>query len=310
MIPRRGVVSVAQIAALLAELPGRLVRAAIFGIVVVIAALIAIALLRRLFSPSLPFQWALVAAAVAAFFELRAYMGLLLTLLLSLSKLAAVHIYVPLRAAIVLFWDMRWICFAVLVTVAIIYDYYLRWTPTKPPSYTAIYLAEFGGILSFTAITIAISIWKQSATEGRLLLQGTNLRDDLLQAVDQYEGQTGEDHASIAVKGLAETLNEALFAPSAFDEPRYDRWRNDVFRHPLPTLKPITLVATLQVKVPFVNMIVWRKAVWGALHFAVYAALTNLALAMIGDASATWFALLVSIASVVIGLRATLRLVA
>jgi hypothetical protein len=299
-------------AALIAALPRRLKYSGAIALVVGAVSFVLLLVAARRWPSLSSATWlAAVPAVVILVLLMREYFQLVVRLFIALATLALVSIYVALRTAIVLLWAMRWICSAVVATLLVVYEFFVNWTPRHPASYAGIYLAEFGGILSFTAITIAILIWRQSAAEGRLLSSGSALRNDLIEAAYKYEEKHGEDQGSIAIKGLAEELNATLFHPPAFNEARYDQWLASAGRQGMiATLRPITIVATQQVKVPLRSMVLWRKTVWGALQFAVYAALSNLALAMIGDVAGTWFALLISALTVVVGLRATLRLVA
>lgn len=176
--------------------------------------------------------------------------------------------------------------------------------------YAEAYLAIFAAALAFPAITIAISIWKQSSSEARLIAQAASLRDYYLNLAERLEGDSKiETSGTISLKGIGETFNDAVFSLQ-IDQPRLMTWTQSLIREPeMSAVWPSALISVQSIMIPFRQAAIWRLAIASAINFAIFAAVTNLTLAIVGTKAENVYGIVVAIATLCIALRATVRFV-
>ena len=232
-------------------------------------------------------------------------------------KTRAMSWYTNVVSGIDLFWHFAPVLFAAGVTTvlacSIASKFPLSVALLDNFSYPVFYIAVMTVSLTFPAMTIAINVWKQSAVESRLIAQAGRLRDEYFKIADALETAGGETSGTISMKGIAETLNDAIYNTAVFDIARLEQWVQSLIQTPevkSPLLKPWLLIGTTSIKEPFVRMKVWQSAIAGAVNYAVYAAFTCIGLIVSSKSAENVYGLMFSIAVLAISLRATIRLVA
>lgn len=177
--------------------------------------------------------------------------------------------------------------------------------------YFETYLGLLGVTLTFPAITIAINIWKQTSSEQRLIAQAASLRDAYFELADKLETSSGNGTpGTIAMKGLAETLNDGITMPSAFDLARFEQWIQTFVKTPeVKSAKPWMLLGLRSIRAPIQQMALWRGAVSSSVNFAVYSAMVCLGLILAGPDAEHIYGVLAAVVVVAVTLRATVRLI-